>query len=149
MYLPTKLRIFAHLPRQAAPHKGRKCREPAEKLGSPRLGYQEHASATCQCLIPDRVRGKSWRREHSRSGATSSLWWRVTKLQSKSSESILSDKIPSLDIRGGYRVGNFLFYFLHMTLKSDLPWTIHFWKNWSFCALKSWGFLHELLYKGN
>ena len=32
----------------------------------------------------------------------------------------------SLYARGGYRVGNFLFYFLHMTLRSDLPWTIHF-----------------------
>ena len=34
-----------------------------------------------------------------------------------------------------------------MILRWDLPWTIHFWNNWSFCALKIWGFFHELLYK--
>ena len=46
--------------------------------------------------------------------------------------------------RREHRVWHYFFEFFRMILRSDLPWTIHFWKNWSFCALKIWGFLHEL-----
>ena len=69
-----------------------------------------------------------------------SAWSHVEVLQFK-----LKDWVIGLfHNRGGYRVGNLFFYFLHMTLRSDLPWTIHFWKNWSFCALKNWGFSYLL-----
>ena len=83
-----------------------------------------------------------------KTGSKSVTWVQSRRIRIRNFPSIVCSKgLFSIYSRREHRVGHFFFEFFHMILRSDLPWTMHFWKNWSFCALKIWGFLHELLYK--